>query len=251
MKKLVLIALAAIAFTGQAVAQDVLPRDNGIFRYYEAPRWRESESHPLRTVAYIGHPIGWVLREAIYRPFSYLASSTEFTRSFFGYREPNDIREPLCFFDSDKVPDCRTLAPYNSIGKECTGDGCGEKMNAINEVVFPDVAFDFDKSDLNELGKAKARDVSKLLASMPEVKVSIEGYTDNRGSEEYNMKLGQRRADSVAKELTELGIDKSRMTTVSYGESKPLYTEDADWAYAANRRVEFKVVGSAPMAAAQ
>lgn len=241
-KNLLLAGLAVISMASQAAAQDTLPEDNGLFTYHESPRWRESESHPLRTVAYIGHPVGWIARELVYRPWSYFAGSTEFTRSFFGFREPNDTRQPLCFFDADKVPNCRDMAPYNSLVKPCDGDDCGAKQ-AINEIVFPDVAFDFDNSTLNDLGKAKAKDVSKQLASLPEVRVSVEGHADERGSEEYNMKLGQRRADSVVAELVELGIDKNRMSAMSWGESRPLSNEKTEAGYAMNRRVEFRVVG--------
>src|SRR5437773_922107 len=75
-------------YGGTVLAQDQLPTDNGLATYHAAPRYRESESHPLRVLAYVVHPIGWVLREVIFRPLSYFASSTEVTRSVMGYREP-------------------------------------------------------------------------------------------------------------------------------------------------------------------
>ena len=67
-----------------AFAQDVLPADNGIYTYHTTPRYRDSESHPLRLLAYVVHPIGWVAREVFFRPLSYFASSTETTRSVMG-----------------------------------------------------------------------------------------------------------------------------------------------------------------------
>jgi len=246
-KRVALLALAIVCATSSASAQDLLPRDNGIFTYHTSPRWRESEAHPIRTVAYILHPIGWVLREAIYRPFSAFAGSTTFTKSFFGFREPFDFREPQCFFDSDKIPDCRTIAPYNSIGRteavttEEPADTAA--LNTERQVYFPDIAFDFNKSSLNNLGKARVRQVAQLLGSVPSLKVVVEGHTDYIGSDEYNMKLGQRRAETVTKELTELGIDAQRLSPVSFGEGKPLFTEEEDWARAANRRVQFSVAG--------
>ena len=69
-------------------AQDQLPRDNGLATYHVAPHYRPSESHPLRIVGYVVHPIGWVLREVLFRPFSYFASSSETRRSVLGYRDP-------------------------------------------------------------------------------------------------------------------------------------------------------------------
>jgi outer membrane protein OmpA-like peptidoglycan-associated protein len=245
-----------VGSTNSASAQDLLPRDNGIFTYHTSPRWRESEDHPLRTVAYILHPVGWILREGIYRPFSAFAGSTRFTKSFFGFREPFDFREPLCFFDTDKVPDCHSLPPYNAIGvdhpKSTEPEDETASLNTERQVYFPDIAFDFNKSSLNDLGKARVRQVAQLLASVPSLKVVVEGHTDYIGTDEYNMKLGQRRADTVVKELSELGVDTQRMTPVSFGEGKPLFTEEEDWARAANRRVQFSVQGEgqpAPAAA--
>ncbi len=251
-KKLLLAACitgtSVILGSSFASAQDLLPRDNGIFTYHTAPRWRESEAHPLRTLAYVLHPVGWVLREGLYRPFSAFAGSTDFTRSFFGFREPFDYREPVCFFDSDKVPDCNTLAPYNSINidrspKAAAAAEDAAALNSERQVYFPDIAFDFDKATLNNLGRARVRQVAQLLASVPSLKVVVEGHTDYVGSDEYNIQLGQRRADAVTKELSELGVDTQRMSPVSFGEGKPLFTEEEDWARAANRRVQFSVKG--------
>ncbi len=247
-KKFVMLAACVLGSASMVSAQDLLPRDHGIFTYHTSPRWRESESHPLRTVAYVLHPVGWVLREAIYRPFSAFAGSTAFTKSFFGFREPFDYREPECFFDTDKVPDCNTLMPYTGIARQERNDLTAPADEAAlagqeRQVYFPDIAFDFNKSNLNELGKARVRQVSQLLSSVPSLKVVVEGHTDYIGTDEYNMALGQRRADTVTKELSELGIDTARMSPVSFGEGKPLFTEEEDWARAANRRVQFSVAG--------
>jgi outer membrane protein OmpA-like peptidoglycan-associated protein len=234
--------LAGVVFSPVA-AQDLLPDDNGIFHYHKSPRWRESEAHPLRIGAYIVHPIGWALREGIFRPISYLAGSTATTRSVFGFREPFDFRIGTCF--EDNAPNCKDVAPYAGLGKsvesapETVVETVGEQ-----KVVFPDVAFDFDKSSLNPLGKSRARQAAQMLASMPTVKVVVEGHTDYVGSDDYNMKLGMRRAEAVVKELSELGVDGARMSPISYGESRPLYTEETDWARAANRRVQFSVKGA-------
>ena len=143
---LVSIVGSLVCFASSALAQDNLPRDNGIFSYHKAPRYRESESHPLRTAAYILHPVGWVLREGFYRPWSALAGSSEFTRSFFGFREPYDYREPLCFEGSDIVPDCHTMAPYANLGGADESDTATMAPESSERQVFiPDVNFDFNK----------------------------------------------------------------------------------------------------------
>jgi len=90
MLKKTALMVSLILCPGLVSAQDLLPADNGLASYHSSPRYRESESHPLRVAAYVLHPIGWLAREVVFRPFSYFASSTETTRSVFGYREPFD-----------------------------------------------------------------------------------------------------------------------------------------------------------------
>ncbi len=249
------IFLTAFVATNVAVSQDLLPRDNGIATYHEAPDYRESESHPLRILAYVVHPIGWVLREGIFRPWSYFTSSTKFTRSFFGYRDPFDYREPLCFSGSDASPDCRTVPPFSQTlaGTTVHGNGGPESaegsVTTDRQVYIPDVNFEFNKATLNDLGRGRVRQISQLLSSVPNLKVVVEGHADYKGTDEYNQSLGMRRAETVMKELTELGIDPARMSPMSYGEGKPVFTEEEDWARAVNRRVQFSVGGEAAAAA--
>lgn len=235
-----------------ASAQDLLPRDNGIYTYHRAPRWRESESHPLRTLAYVMHPFGWLFREGIFRPMSSFAGSTQFTRSFFGFREPFDYREADCFNNSDAVPNCRELPPYTNIGAKSgegdVADDDGAMVSGERQVFFPDVNFDFDKATLNDLGKGRVRQIAQLLASVPSLKIVVEGHTDYIGSDEYNQSLGERRAKAVIEELVELGIDPNRLSPLSFGESKPIFTEEEDWARAVNRRAQFSVQGDAAAA---
>ncbi|MCB0346830.1 MAG: OmpA family protein [Bdellovibrionales bacterium] len=234
-----------------AQAQDLLPEDNGIFTYHQSPEWRESESHPLRITAYVLHPVGWVFREAIFRPWSALVSSTKFTRSFFGYRYALDYREPDCFGVKDY--DCHKLPPMTQIGgyaEPSDGMEGGEGDAVMNsgagerQVFFPDVNFEFDRAKLTDLGKGRVRQISQLLASVPSLNIVVEGHTDYMGTDEYNNSLGERRASAVMSELQELGIDPARMSTVSYGESRPIFAEEEDWARAVNRRVQFSVQGA-------
>lgn len=243
--------LALMALVPNASSQDLLPADNGLATYHQMPRWRESESHPLRVFAYMLHPIGWGLRELIFRPFSGYAGSSEFNKSLWGFREPFDWRTGLCDKGGDAVPDCAAMAPWNSLGR---GPGGSEEKLASNgaatpeggvlssrQVCIPDVAFDFDKSSLNPLGKGRVRQVAQLLTTEPSVEVVVEGNTDYVGTDEYNEKLGNRRADSVIKELVELGVDPKRLVSASRGESAPVFTEEEDWARAVNRRVRFEI----------
>ena len=100
------------------------------------------------------------------------------------------------------------------------------------------IYFDFDssevKSDYNGLITAHAH----YLAANPSIRVRLEGNTDERGSREYNIGLGERRAQSVRRALTLQGVAESQITTVSYGEERPAVTGHTDEAWARNRRVD-------------
>lgn len=227
-----------------AGAQDDLPADNGLATYHTSPRYRESEGHPLRIAGYLLHPIGWVAREVIVRPLSYFASSSETRRSLMGYREPNDYRQPECFSADDSVPDCRSIVPFNYDRGETVGGGEDEEKALSSDrrqVYFPDVNYDFDKRALNDLGKGRARQLAALLKETGNVHVVLQGHTDFKGSDEYNQKLGMDRADALRAELVGLGVPADRLSTVTFGESQPIFSEQEDWARAVNRRVEVHI----------
>lgn len=115
------------------------------------------------------------------------------------------------------------------------------KIVEVERVVFPDIAFRFDSVELTDLGKGKAYLVGQKLKEKSDVVVAIEGHADYIGSDQYNQRLGLRRAQRVMKELSDLGIEPSRMSVASFGESKPVIDQQADWARAVNRRVEFTI----------
>ena len=244
---IIFIAAAILLGVFTAQAQDQLPRDNGLATYHTAPHYRESESHPLRILGYVLHPIGWVAREVLFRPFSYFASSSETRRSVMGYRDPFDYRRPECFSADHTAPDCRTVLPYNyDQGTPEAAEVVMEEMVAepVRQVYFPDVNFDFDKHNLNDLGKGRAFQIAELLNSEDGVHVVLEGHTDFIGSEEYNEKLGTNRAETVRKELVALGVSGDRISTVTFGKSQPVLPQETDWARAVNRRVEVHVDGN-------
>jgi OOP family OmpA-OmpF porin len=94
---------------------------------------------------------------------------------------------------------------------------------------------------LTDLGKGQVYLAAQRLKEKNDVNIVVEGHTDNVGTETYNEKLGMRRAETIKTELARLGIDASRMSTASSGESRPLVSQDNPWAHALNRRVEFQV----------
>lgn len=102
-----------------------------------------------------------------------------------------------------------------------------------------DVLFDFDQSDIKAEFTGVLNEIASMIAAAGE-QVTIEGHTDSVGSEAYNMALGQRRADSVADYLASQGVSAMDMTTVSYGETRPIAPNDTPEGRALNRRVEIK-----------
>ncbi|XZG70750.1 peptidoglycan-associated lipoprotein Pal [Chitinibacteraceae bacterium HSL-7] len=105
------------------------------------------------------------------------------------------------------------------------------------------VYFDYDsfvvKSDYSQLVEAH----SKYLRGNPNARVIVQGHTDNRGTAEYNLALGQKRADAVRRMMNAYGVADSQIETVSYGEEKPLEEGDSETAYERNRRAEIVYQG--------
>jgi peptidoglycan-associated lipoprotein len=110
---------------------------------------------------------------------------------------------------------------------------------ALTEIVF----FQYDSDEITPEAERKLQTKASVLQSNPGVRLRIEGHCDQRGSTEYNLALGQRRAEAVRAYLVNLGIDGSRLSTISYGEERPLEEGDSDEAMARNRRAEFTVAG--------
>lgn len=115
----------------------------------------------------------------------------------------------------------------------------GENLDQLFQENVKDVFFDLDKSDV----RADARDAlsrdAEFLRSYPQMHVSIEGHCDERGSTEYNLALGQRRAQASKDYLTSLGISADRMQTVSWGKERPFCTEHTEDCWQSNRRDHF------------
>ncbi|HEY5996329.1 MAG TPA: peptidoglycan-associated lipoprotein Pal [Candidatus Deferrimicrobiaceae bacterium] len=108
-----------------------------------------------------------------------------------------------------------------------------------DEGSFENIYFDFDESVIREDAKPILLIVASYLKNNPKYKLVIEGHCDERGTSEYNMALGQRRADATRAYLVNLGISVNRLTTVSYGKERPLLPGHDEEAWARNRRSVF------------
>lgn len=106
------------------------------------------------------------------------------------------------------------------------------------------VYFAFDSSELSASAQDILSRLAKQLMDRPTAAVQIEGHCDERGTTEYNLALGQRRADSVRRFLQTMGVSKDQLTTISYGEEKPVDPSRTEAAYAKNRRAELNISGA-------
>ncbi len=114
-----------------------------------------------------------------------------------------------------------------------------ERLQASVAEVFKPIYFAFDQSTLSEEGKATAEAVARLMQEFPEVTVRIEGHADERGTNEYNLALGERRAQTVQQYLVSYGVDAGRISVLSYGEERPAAEGGDESAWSLNRRAEF------------
>ncbi|MDJ0874688.1 MAG: peptidoglycan-associated lipoprotein Pal [Desulfobacterales bacterium] len=103
-----------------------------------------------------------------------------------------------------------------------------------------DIFFEFDSSTLSAEAESILRAKAEWMRRNPSLTIVIEGHCDNRGTTEYNLALGERRAESVKGFLIDLGIADTRIRTISYGEERPLARGDNEAAWAKNRRAHFE-----------
>jgi peptidoglycan-associated lipoprotein len=146
---------------------------------------------------------------------------------------------------SDKPP---PPAPAPSTGSEFEQGrvpGGGPASEVVSEVVVEEmdlgtVYFDFDSAEIRSDARPTLRENADAL-KLTRILVTIEGHCDERGDEEYNLALGERRANSVRKYLVSLAVPNSQLRTVSYGEAKPAVRGLDESAWRWNRRAEFSV----------
>lgn len=119
-----------------------------------------------------------------------------------------------------------------------------ERKRKEDEAIFSnkDIHFDFDRYDLKPEAREILADKAYFLRKYPDVKILIEGHCDERGTNEYNLALGERRANSARQYLILLGIAENRINSISYGEERPLDPASSEEAWARNRRAHFEVI---------
>ncbi len=109
--------------------------------------------------------------------------------------------------------------------------------------VFADIHFEFDRYNIRPSDEGTLQRIAQWLSENEQVHVMIEGHCDERGTNEYNMALGEQRALAARRYLVGLGIGASRLGTISYGEEQPLDPRSTEEAWAKNRRAHFIISG--------
>lgn len=125
---------------------------------------------------------------------------------------------------------------------DCANDpACVRPVEDIVKQNFERVKFDYDSTSLAGDSMSALRDNSKLLAEFSNIRVEIQGHADERGTTDYNMALGQKRAEAIRKRLIEMGAPSSQLTIISYGEERPLERGSSESVWSVNRRAEFRI----------
>ena len=121
-------------------------------------------------------------------------------------------------------------------GAATTGNVTPGSVEDFNQNVGNTVYFGFDRYDLTAEAQSQLQKEAAWLQQYPQHTVTVEGPCDERGTREYNLALGERRANSVSNYLTALGIDKGRINTISYGKERPICTDSNESCWSQNRR---------------
>jgi peptidoglycan-associated lipoprotein len=125
-------------------------------------------------------------------------------------------------------------------------DAMRRDSESLRGTIAAPIAFDFDRSDLRDDARAALDAKIPILLANSNVTIRVGGHADERGSSEYNLALGQRRAATAKRYLVERGVAEGRIETTSFGEERPVCTESNEGCWSQNRRDEFEITGGGP-----
>ena len=134
-----------------------------------------------------------------------------------------------------------TTADTSQTGEDTIDTAAASNERTSYVVLQEDIFFEFDKATLTEPAIEILTQNGKWLRINSDVSIVIEGHCDARGTNDYNLALGDRRAESVKNFLADLGIDRTRISTISYGEERPAVLGHNEAAWAKNRRAHFLI----------
>lgn len=146
------------------------------------------------------------------------------------------------------APTAEPSAPSGTSSAPTAGDAAAadearrrDAASRARTILAEKIYFDFDRSDLTATSRAALNSKIEVLRNYPAVVLTIAGHADERGSDEYNLALGNRRANAVRQFLVQHGVLSGRMQTVSYGEEQPAVNGQGEAAWSQNRRAEFTI----------
>jgi peptidoglycan-associated lipoprotein len=144
-------------------------------------------------------------------------------------------------------PDSGAMSEENLTGETMIDEGSADEFVTADGVrmnrerfINQDIFFEFDSSVLSAEAQAILKAKAEWMRRNPQLSIIIEGHCDNRGTTEYNLALGERRAEGVKRFMQDIGIPDSRIRTISYGEERPLDPGNDEAAWAKNRRAHFE-----------
>ena len=133
-------------------------------------------------------------------------------------------------------PPVDTARPAEATPPPPSGPVKGSQEDFLASVAADKIYFDTDKYDIDAQDQTVLASQAQWLAANPTVKVTVEGHADERGTRDYNLALGERRANAAKNFLASLGVDPSRINTVSYGKERPVALGSDESSWARNRR---------------
>jgi peptidoglycan-associated lipoprotein len=156
-------------------------------------------------------------------------------------------REDSIRREQDRLAEARRQFVQDSIARARAGeDAMRRDSEMLRGTVTTPISFDFDRSDLRDDARAALDAKIPILLANANVTVRVSGHADERGSSEYNLALGQRRAATAKRYLVERGVAEGRIETTSFGEERPICTESNEGCWSQNRRDEFEITGGGP-----
>ena len=141
------------------------------------------------------------------------------------------------------IDDTPSAPPVDDTPEFMTKDLVDMNNEARAQGLIGDVYFDFDKYDLKPEARDRLAKNAAFMRDYPSLTFTIEGHCDERGTNEYNIALGDRRANAAVDYVSSLGISRSRMKTLSYGEESPTCRESNESCWSRNRRARFLITG--------
>ena len=149
-------------------------------------------------------------------------------------------KEPPASLPPDPVP---TATASDSLGSDTGAAVLGTNQHFVNAVNGQNVIyFDTDQYNVDSADAAALQTQAAYLNQYPQIAITVEGHADERGTREYNLALGERRANAAKNYLVSLGVAANRISTVSYGKERPVATGSNEQAWAQNRRAVSVVV---------